>query len=126
MRILIKTKYGDMEGEIEKGKNPKTAKAIIQALPIEGNASRWGDEIYFEIPVSLEEENSQQEVEVGNLAFWVEGSCLCIFFGRTPVSTSEKPKAYSPVNVFGRITSKNFIDILKKIKSGEKIIIEKA
>ena len=107
-------------------KNPETAKAIIQSLPIEGRAKRWGDEIYFEIPVSLKVENAQEEVKVGDLAYWVEGSCLCIFFGKTPLSTSEKPRAYSSVNVFGRVRDKNAVEILRKVKSGEKIIIEKA
>jgi len=126
MKIKIITSYGGIDAEIDEKRNPKTAKAVIKALPINGSASRWGDEIYFEIPVKLEEENSQQEVEVGDLAFWVEGFCLCIFFGRTPVSTSEKPKAYSRVNVFGKINDKNAVEILKKVKSGERIIIEKA
>ena len=29
-----------------------TAVKVWEALPIEGRGSRWGDEIYFEIPVS--------------------------------------------------------------------------
>jgi hypothetical protein len=126
MKIKIKTEHGNLEAEINEKKNPKTARAIIQALPIESEASRWGEEIYFEIPVSLGEENPQKEVEVGDLAYWVEGSSFCIFFGRTPASTGLKPKAYSPVNVFGKITDKSSIEILKKIKNGEKIRIEKA
>jgi len=126
MKIKIKTQHGELEAEINENKNPKTAKAIIQALPIKGRANRWGDEIYFEIPVKIGKENSQQEVEIGDLAYWIEGSCFCIFFGKTPVSSGNKPKAYSPVNVFGKIISENFIEILKKVKDGEKIRIEKA
>ncbi|MEM5773010.1 MAG: cyclophilin-like fold protein [Candidatus Aenigmatarchaeota archaeon] len=126
MKILIKTQHGNLGAEIEERKNPKTAEAIIQALPIEGKANLWGEEIYFEIPVKLEKENSQQDVEIGDLAYWIEGSCFCIFFGKTPVSKTEKPRAYSPVNVFGKITSKNFVEILKKVKDGEKIRVEKA
>jgi len=125
MKILIKTQHGSLEAEIDEKKNPRTAKSIIQALPIEGKANLWGEEIYFEIPVKLERENSQQDVEIGDLAYWIEGSCFCIFFGKTPVSKNEKPRAYSPVNVFGKITSKNFVEILKKVKSGEKIRVEK-
>jgi hypothetical protein len=126
MKIKIKTQHGELEAEINENKNPKTAKAIIQALPIKGRANRWGDEIYFEIPVKIGKENSQQEVEIGDLAYWIEGSCFCIFFGKTPVSSGNKPKAYSPVNVFGKIISENFIEILKKVRDGEKIRIEKA
>lgn len=126
MKIFIRTQHGDIEAEIDEKKNPKTAKAIANALPIESIAKTWGEEIYFEIPVKIGKENAQEEVEVGDLAYWVEGSCFCIFFGKTPISRSEKPIAYSPVNVFGRITDKNFKEVLRKVKDGEKIRVEKA
>jgi hypothetical protein len=126
MKIKIKTEHGELEAEINENENPKTVRAIVQALPLESRANRWGDEIYFKIPVKIGKENSQQEVEIGDLAYWVEGSCFCIFFGKTPISSNNKPKAYSPVNVFGKINSKNFVEILKKVKDGEKIRIEKA
>jgi hypothetical protein len=126
MKIKIKTKHGELEAEINESKNPKTARAIIQSLPIESRANRWGNEIYFEIPVKIGRENSQQEVEIGDLAYWVEGSCFCIFFGKTPFSSNNKPRAYSPVNVFGKITTENFVQILKEVKDGEKIRVEKA
>lgn len=113
-----------MEADVDETKNPKTTRTIIEALPISEEANLWGEEIYFEIPVELEEENSQQEVEVGDIAYWPPGSALCIFFGRTPVSTGDKPRAYSPVNVFGRV--KYGVKFLKKVKSGENIKIERA
>jgi hypothetical protein len=31
------------------------------------------------------------------------GSAFCIFFGPTPASTGDQPRAYSPVNVLGRV-----------------------
>ncbi|MDB4584500.1 cyclophilin-like fold protein [Draconibacterium sp.] len=91
-----------------------TADAIYNALPIDGQAQIWGDEIYFGIPVSMKEEaEAREEVEVGDLAFWPIGSAFCIFYGRTPVSNSEKPRAYSPVNVFGKIEGS--VEVLKKV-----------
>ena len=122
MKIKIITKFGEVEGEINEIKNPKTARGVINILPIEGNVNRWGDEIYFEIPLKLEEENSQQEVEIGDIAYWPPGNSLCIFFGKTPVSSSEKPKAYSPVNVVGRVEN---IEIFKKLKDKDWIRIER-
>ena len=81
-----------------------TAEAIYESLPFEGAAHVWGEEIYFEIPCQIDLASDAREiVEIGTLAYWPTGSALCIFFGRTPVSTDEKPRAYSPVNVFGRI-----------------------
>jgi hypothetical protein len=31
------------------------------------------------------------------------GNAFCIFFGPTPVSVDERPRAYSPVNILGRV-----------------------
>ena len=121
MEILIKTKKGNLRAEIIEDLNPLTAGSIIESLPIAGRANVWGDEIYFEIPVSQEEENSQQEVEIGSMGYWPPGKALCLFFGRTPVSRTDKPRAYSPVNVFGKITDDP--KILKSIKDGDQIEI---
>ncbi len=80
-----------------------TARAIEQILPVQGTVSTWGNEIYFNIPLEQElEPDARRDVEVGELGYWPEGPSFCIFFGPTPVSTSENPRAYSPVNVFGR------------------------
>ena len=81
-----------------------TASKILEALPFESSANVWGDEIYFDIPLSLAQEpDARAEVEVGDLAYWPAGQAFCIFFGPTPVSTGGQPRAYSPVNVFGRV-----------------------
>ncbi|MGC8993696.1 MAG: cyclophilin-like fold protein [Candidatus Aenigmatarchaeota archaeon] len=120
--IKIVTEHGELKGELN-DRNPKTVKEILKILPVEGEVNRWGDEIYFEIPLSLNEENAQEEVEVGDIAYWPPGNALCIFFGKTPASTNDKPKAYSPVNVIGKILGK--VEILKKVKDGEKIRILK-
>jgi hypothetical protein len=71
---------------------------------MEGRANVWGDEIYFEIPLTAASEpDARAEVEVGELGYWPMGSAFCIFFGPTPVSTDEQPRAYSPVNILGRV-----------------------
>lgn len=80
------------------------ARQIWGALPIEGAANTWGDEIYFEIPVVAgQEPDARAQVEVGELGYWPVGHAFCIFFGPTPVSTDERPRAYSPVNILGRV-----------------------
>ena len=80
-----------------------TARKIYEALPLEGHANVWGDEIYFDVALTIAQEpDAKEEVEVGDLAYWPDGPAVCIFFGPTPVSRSEQPRAYSPVNVFGR------------------------
>jgi len=81
-----------------------TARQIWEALPIEGTAHTWGDEIYFEIPVLADQEaDARAEVEVGELGYWPVGHAFCVFFGPTPASTDERPRAYSPVNILGRV-----------------------
>jgi hypothetical protein len=81
-----------------------TADAIWNALPITGSANTWGDEIYFRIPVKMKEDaHARAEVAVGELGYWPPGNAFCIFFGRTPASTNEQPRAASPVNIIGRV-----------------------
>jgi hypothetical protein len=123
-RIKISTKAtGTVEAALS-NENPQTAERIWEALPIEGRANRWGDEIYFSIPVSVEEEHSRAEVEIGAIAYWPPGSALCIFFGRTPASRDDKPRAASPVNVFAKVNADT--SIFRKVSDGDKVTIEKS
>ena len=80
------------------------AQELWLALPLEGQASIWGDEIYFGIPITADEEPGAKEiVEVGTLAYWPPGNAFCIFYGPTPVSRDQRPRAYSPVNILGMV-----------------------
>ena len=98
-RITISAGSVTMEAELN---DSATALKVWDALPIEGSASTWGDEIYFEIPVSARQaQDARADVAVGELGYWPVGSAFCIFFGPTPVSTGKDPRAYSPVNVLG-------------------------
>lgn len=98
--------------------NTPTAEKLKAALPFKGAAHVWGEEIYFDIPVSLPlEEDARAAVEVGELAYWPSGPAFCIFFGPTPVSTDEKPRAYSSVNVFGHVIGD--VAPLRSVKDGE-------
>ncbi|MBC8263687.1 MAG: hypothetical protein H8E47_06150 [Anaerolineales bacterium] len=101
-----------------------TAEAIWDALPIEARANTWGDEIYFSIPVHLEEENAQEVVEKGDLGYWPVGNAFCIFFGRTPASRGDEIRPASPVNVFGRLEGDP--TIFKGVRSGEKVALEQS
>jgi len=101
--IIEHEKIGQIKAKMLIDKNPETCKAIWEKLPLELNLSRWGEELYGEIPVSIEEENSQVDCEVGDIGYWPDGKGFCIFFGPTPVSKDDKPKAASPVNIFAKI-----------------------
>lgn len=119
MEITIRIQDLQLTAELNES---ATAKNIADALPIEGLAHVWGEEIYFDIPVAVPlAEDAVEEVPVGTLAYWPTGSAFCIFFGPTPVSTSDKPRAYSPVNVFGSIIGDT--EKLKGVAEGATITI---
>lgn len=99
----------------------KTAKELLGILPTSSNVNRWGDEIYFSIPLKENIENGIEEVDIGTVAFWPPGSALCIFFGKTPASQGDKPQAASPVTIIGNIINIEIIKELKKVRNGEKI-----
>ena len=125
MKIMIyTTSTGSILAETTESLNPKTVKAIIQALPIRGHCNRWGDEIYFRTDVNVSEENSKQIVDTGALAYWPPGQAFCIFFGPTPASSGAEPRAASPVNVFGRVLQD--FNVFRNVKNGEEIMISTA
>ncbi len=99
-----------------------TARKILDALPISGRANTWGEEIYFEIPVQDElAADARAEVEVGELGYWPVGRAFCIFFGPTPASTGEKPRAASSVNIVGRVLGD--ATAFRRVEDGQNITL---
>jgi len=101
----------------------RTADAIWKALPIEAKASTWGDEIYFDIGIAVAAESPKEVVALGDVAYWPPGSAFCLFFGRTPASTGDEPRAASGVNVFGRVTGDP--TVFKKVRAGTRVKLER-
>ncbi len=100
-----------------------TGKAILESLPIRAKAITWGKEIYFSTPPSCDlEKDSRDILEVGELGYYPPMQAFCIFFGPTPISTDEHPRAADFVNVFGKITSS--VKELENVRSGDSIFIE--
>ncbi|MCW9014251.1 MAG: cyclophilin-like fold protein [Gammaproteobacteria bacterium] len=101
-----------------------TANAIEQALPFASKAQTWGDEVYFETPVQAElEADAKDVVDAGELTFWVEGSCIAIGFGPTPISQGDEIRLAAPTNIWARAL--NDVTELKSVKAGDFIFIEK-
>jgi hypothetical protein len=121
MPKTIRIRAGDVEA-IAQLNDTATAQAIAQALPIEGIANTWGDEIYFSIPVRAAEENSKAVVEIGDLGYWRPGTAFCIFFGPTPASRGNEIRPASPVNVFGRVVGDP--KVFKSVPDGARVVIE--
>lgn len=82
---------------------PETRSAVEDALPLEGSASKWGCELYFPVPVDVEAEDAVERVPEGAVAYWPEGNAVCLFWGPTPASEGDEPRAASPVNVFASV-----------------------
>lgn len=119
----IKIKAESVEAIADLDDSP-TADAIWEALPITGQANTWGDEIYFEVPVFLNPSADAREVvAVGELGYWPPGHAFCIFFGRTPASRGDEPRAASAVNVFGRLAGD--ATVFRQVRSGETVFIER-
>jgi hypothetical protein len=125
VRVKIKSKsIGEVLAELTDEYSPKTFNEVVKALPIEGVASIWGSEIYFPIPVFVDEENSFEVVEKGAIAYWPPGNSLCIFWGPTPASRHrDEIRPASPVNVVGRVLGDP--EVFSKVRFRERIVIEK-
>jgi hypothetical protein len=107
-------------------RNTPTADAIYTALPIESKAQTWGDEVYFSIPVSNQvlEDDAKEVVELGELAFWVEGDCIAIGFGPTPISQADEIRLATRTNIWA--DTDYDLTALKNVQSGDLIILTTA
>ena len=120
----IRISAGKVQAEAVLNDSP-TATKIWEALPIDGRGNTWGDEIYFTIPVeAAQEKDAREVVAVGELGYWAPGSAFCIFFGRTPASTDERPRAASAVNILG--TVQGDATIFRAVASGTRMRLERA
>ena len=122
MRLRISAGKVNLVAEL---RDTPTARALASALPFEANAQTWGEEVYFSTPVSVQlEPDARQVVEPGTVCFWTEGDALALPFGRTPISTDDKPKLASRCNVLGNIVGD--ARALAGIRAGAKVRVEKA
>jgi hypothetical protein len=120
-KILIKFDNQSLEAVLN---DSATSKALWHKLPLESQVNTWGDEIYFETPIDMPQEPDAQEiVSVGDIGYWPIGRAFCIFFGPTPASTDEQPRAYGPVNLLGKVLQD--CDGLKSIQNQQSVRVER-
>jgi hypothetical protein len=109
--------------EVELADTP-TAKALLEALPFESTAQTWGEEVYFATPVKARlEKDARQVVEPGTVCFWTEGDAIALPYGRTPISSDERPKLASRCNLLGRLVGDP--KRLAAVRPGETVSVER-
>jgi len=120
--IRITWPGGSVIADLQPG--PTTDK-LLATLPCVSSVSTWGEEVYFELPMSAAlEAGAQQVVPPGTVCFWVEGSALALPWGRTPISKANECRLASACNVLGQIRGDP--SVLKSARNGEKIRVEAA
>lgn len=119
-KLKISIKNLSIVAELNKS---ETAEKIHKILPIKTKITKWGNELYFTIPMHTElEADSREILEIGELGFWPTGNAFCIFWGPTPLSTDNNPRAVSPVNIFGKIIGDT--TVFNKVLNNDNISIE--
>ena len=96
-------------------RNPGIREALFQALPLEGIASLWGEEVYFDVPLQMQNENPSPTASAGDVCYWSPGPAFCIFFGKT--------QPISAVNHIGKISEG--LDLFRRVQAGDRIILRR-
>ena len=117
--------YNDFNLNI-KLNDSETSKAIQKLNDFKSKINTWGEEIYFETPFKTAklEPNSRDVINLGEVAYWVEGSSIAIGFGPTPASLGNEIRLVTKVNIIGNYdVSDANLQFLKNLNDYVKIKI---
>ena len=121
MKLRITAGSARFEVDLE---DTPTSQALLAALPFEAKAQTWGEEVYFSTPVSAKlEAGARQVVAPGTACFWTEGNAIALPFGRTPISTDERPRLASRCNVLGKVAGDPAA--LARVRAGDAVRVER-
>jgi hypothetical protein len=105
---------GKVPAELD-SRNPAIVEAFCRILPLEAPAKLWGEEVYFDLPLEMEDETPSPSAAPGDISYWSPGPAFCIFFGST--------QPYSPVNHLGKVVKG--LDLFEKVREGDRIRLNK-
>ena len=105
-KIEIKLHDSSIDIELDDSNSPNTVKEFVEKLPFTVDLNVWGDEIYSsKSPITQPEENAKSPVELNDVAYWPTGKAICLFYGPTPIGKPGEITPASPVNIIGKIIS---------------------
>ena len=120
----IRFDFGTLTLEAELVDTP-TAQAVLAALPYQARVMTWGEEVYFDVPVQVARETDARAVVTpGEVAYWPDGPCIALGFGRTPISQGDECRLASPCNIFGKLLGD--AKTLAKVKAGTRVTVKRA
>ena len=117
--------YNDFSLNI-KLNNSQTSKAIQKLNDFKAKINTWGEEIYFKTPLKTAnlEPNSRDIINLGEVAYWVEGSSIAIGYGPTPASLGNEIRLVTKVNIIGNYDVSDInLRFLKNLKDNNIINI---
>ena len=118
----ISITVGSVELIIEPSETP-TSVEILGALPFSSAARTWGEEVYFSTPVNIEKEaDARDVVAAGEVAFWVEGRCIAIGYGPTPISQGDEIRLAAATNIWGK--SLTDVSVLSRVNDGDPVTVQ--
>ncbi len=106
MEIKLRDSSSSIRVELDDTNSPKTVKEFVEKLPFTVDLHVWGGEVYSSSsPVAQPEENAKSLVELNDVAYWPTGKAVCLFYGPTPIGKPGEITPASPVNIVGKIVS---------------------
>ena len=101
-----------------------TSRKIWDSCPIKSITNIWGNEVYFKTDIEvIKDKTAKDVINLGEIAFWVEGSSIAIGFGPTPISISDEIRLVTKANIIGKTTAD--LSLLSMVNSGEIVIVER-
>ena len=108
--------------KIKPHNHSETAKIAIKSSSFKAKLSTWGDEIYFKTPfkgVKLDDKATDL-INLGEIAYWVEGNSIAIGFGPTPASKGNEIRLVSPTNIWASFNpNPQNLDILRGLNDND-------